>query len=147
MWLHHLLWHHYIYNHALLYKETVWTSYLDLLASTAICRVENIISSRPVADVYTSTRAMAHRSHGFLWTFSNREILASSHWRLPLWPQANSEAENFMKPLTKAVRSSHVNGRNWKKQQGSHQQSCYSIDGLRPSYHRSLLELRQKMTW
>ena len=33
----------------------------------------------------------------------------------PLWPQANSEAENFMKPLTKAVRSANVEGRQWKK--------------------------------
>ena len=34
----------------------------------------------------------------------------------PLWPQANSEAERFMKPLTKAVRSAHVEGRNWNKE-------------------------------
>ena len=33
----------------------------------------------------------------------------------PLWPQANSEAENFMKPLTKAVRAAHAEGRDWKK--------------------------------
>ena len=33
----------------------------------------------------------------------------------PFWPQANSEAENFMKPLTKAIRSAHAEGRDWKK--------------------------------
>lgn len=33
----------------------------------------------------------------------------------PLWPQANSEAESFMKPLTKAIRSAHVEGKMWKK--------------------------------
>ena len=33
----------------------------------------------------------------------------------PLWLQANSEAENFMKPLTKAICSAHVEGRDWKK--------------------------------
>ena len=32
----------------------------------------------------------------------------------PLWPQGNAEVENFMKPLTKAVRSAHDEGRNWK---------------------------------
>ena len=32
-----------------------------------------------------------------------------------LWPQANGEAENFMKPLTKAIGSSHAEGRDWKK--------------------------------
>jgi len=26
----------------------------------------------------------------------------------PLWPQANADAENFMKPLTKAVRCAQV---------------------------------------
>ena len=33
----------------------------------------------------------------------------------PLWPQANSEAENFMKPLTKAIRLANSEGKNWKK--------------------------------
>jgi len=33
----------------------------------------------------------------------------------PLWPQANSEAENFMKPMTKAIRSAHAEGKPWKK--------------------------------
>ena len=33
----------------------------------------------------------------------------------PLWPQANSEAENFMKPMTKAIRSAKAEGKVWKK--------------------------------
>jgi len=33
----------------------------------------------------------------------------------PLWPQANAEAENFMKPLTKAIRCAQVEGRDWRK--------------------------------
>ena len=33
----------------------------------------------------------------------------------PLWPQANSEAESFMKPLTKAIRSAHAEGKTWRK--------------------------------
>ena len=32
-----------------------------------------------------------------------------------LWPQSNSDAENFMKPLTKAIQSSHAKERDWKK--------------------------------
>ena len=31
------------------------------------------------------------------------------------WPRSNSEAENFMKPLTKAIQSSHAKERDWKK--------------------------------
>eukprot|EP00795_Rhopilema_esculentum_P015552 gene15552-6817_t len=34
----------------------------------------------------------------------------------PLWPQANSEAENFNKPMTKAIKAAQVEGRNWKKE-------------------------------
>ena len=30
----------------------------------------------------------------------------------PLWPQANAEAENFIKPLTKAVCCAQVEGRD-----------------------------------
>ena len=33
----------------------------------------------------------------------------------PLWPQANSQAECFNKPLMKAIRAATVEGRNWKK--------------------------------
>ena len=32
----------------------------------------------------------------------------------PLWPQANSEAESFMKPLTQAICSTHVEGKTWR---------------------------------
>ena len=34
----------------------------------------------------------------------------------PLWPQANSEAENFMRPLNKAIRAAHTEGKNWKSE-------------------------------
>ena len=33
----------------------------------------------------------------------------------PLWPQSNSEAENFMKPVTKVIHSARVEGREWRK--------------------------------
>ena len=33
----------------------------------------------------------------------------------PHWPQANSAAENFMKPLTKAVHAAHTEKKKWKK--------------------------------
>nr|XP_012560666.1 uncharacterized protein K02A2.6-like [Hydra vulgaris] len=34
----------------------------------------------------------------------------------PLWPQANSQAESFMKPLIKTIRAAHIERKNWKKQ-------------------------------
>lgn len=34
----------------------------------------------------------------------------------PLWPQSNSEAESFMKPLLKSILTARTEGRNWKKE-------------------------------
>ena len=34
----------------------------------------------------------------------------------PLWPQANGEVESFMKPITKAIRSAHAEGRDCRKE-------------------------------
>ena len=34
----------------------------------------------------------------------------------PLWPQANSEVESFMKPLLKAIQTAHAQGRNWRRE-------------------------------
>ena len=31
----------------------------------------------------------------------------------PLWPQANSEAESFMKPVTKAIKAAPAECRDW----------------------------------
>ena len=33
----------------------------------------------------------------------------------PLWPEANGQAESFMKCLGKVIRTTHVEGRDWKK--------------------------------
>ena len=43
--------------------------------------------------------------------------LRIKHQRItPLWPQANSQAESFMKPLMKAVRTAYFERTDWKKQ-------------------------------
>ena len=34
----------------------------------------------------------------------------------PLWPRANAQAENFNKPLLKAIRAAHAEGLKWKPQ-------------------------------
>ena len=43
--------------------------------------------------------------------------LNNQHKRItPLWPQANSQAESFMKPLIKTIRAAHIERRDCKKQ-------------------------------
>ena len=34
----------------------------------------------------------------------------------PLWPQTNDQAETYMKPLTKAIRSAVIDKKNWRKE-------------------------------
>ena len=34
----------------------------------------------------------------------------------PLWPQTNSQAESFMKPITNAIKSAYCEQKNWKKE-------------------------------
>ena len=43
--------------------------------------------------------------------------IGTKHQRItPLWPQANSEAESFMKPLTKTSRAARTEEKDWKKE-------------------------------
>lgn len=52
------------------------------------------------------------QSHG--WTkFLNDRGIKARHIT-PLWPQANAQAENFNKPMLKAIRAAIVAGQNWK---------------------------------
>jgi hypothetical protein len=32
----------------------------------------------------------------------------------PYWPEANAEAERFMRTLEKAARAAHIEGRRWQ---------------------------------
>ncbi|CAB4000900.1 Uncharacterized protein K02A2.6, partial [Paramuricea clavata] len=38
------------------------------------------------------------------------------HKITPLWPQANAEAENFMKPLTKCLQTAVIDNKDWKEE-------------------------------
>ena len=43
-------------------------------------------------------------------------IRGENHHKItPLWPQVNSEAENFMKPLTKTIHVARTEKKVWKK--------------------------------
>ena len=41
--------------------------------------------------------------------------IGTKHQKItPLWPQANSEVENFMKPLTKTIRATRIEKKDRK---------------------------------
>jgi transposase InsO family protein len=82
-------------------------------AATVIPKLDKIFSVHGVPHVVRSDNGPPFNSATIKQYMSDNGI---EHRRItPLWPQANSEAEIFMKPLTKAIRSANVEGKSWKK--------------------------------
>ena len=82
-------------------------------ASCIIPQMDRIFSTHGIPHVVRSDNGPPYTS------VEIREYMRENgidHRRItPLWPQANSEAERFMKPLTKAICSAHVEGKMWRK--------------------------------
>ena len=82
-------------------------------ASSIIPKLDRIFSAHGIPHVIRSDNGPPFTSEELKVYMSENGI---DHRRItPLWPQANSEAESFMKPLTKAIRSAHAKGRPWTK--------------------------------
>ena len=82
-------------------------------ASVIIPRMDRVFSTHGIPLIVRSDNGPPFTSDEIKRYMEENGI---KHSRItPLWPQANSEVENFMKPLTKAVRSVHAEGKIWKK--------------------------------
>ena len=78
-----------------------------------IPKMDRIFATHGIPDTIRSDNGPPHTSNEIRDYMRENGI---NHKKItPLRPQANSEVENFMKPLTKAVRSANVEGRQWKK--------------------------------
>ena len=82
-------------------------------ASAVILKLDRIFATHGIPVILRSDNGPPFTSHDIEKYMAENGI---EHQRItPLWPQANSEAENFMKPLTKAIRSAHTEGKQWTK--------------------------------
>ena len=82
-------------------------------ASAIIPKLDRIFSTHGIPLIIKSDNGPPFNSEDIRKYMAENGI---NHSRItPLWPQANSEAENFMKPMTKAIRSAHAEGKAWKK--------------------------------
>ena len=82
-------------------------------ARSIIQKLDRIFSAHGIPHVIRSDDSPPFTSEELKVYMSENRI---DHRKItPLWPQANSEAESFMKPLTKAIRSAHAEGRPWEK--------------------------------
>ena len=90
---------------------------VDIIRSTSataiIPKLDWIFATHGIPAVLRSDNGPSFTSHEIKKYVEENGI---EHQRItPLWPQANSEAESFMKPLTKAIRSAHAEGKQWIK--------------------------------
>ena len=91
---------------------------VDIVTSTSamstIPKLERIFATHGLPDVLKSDNGPSFQSNEFKQFMKENGI---KHQRItPLWPQANSEAENFMKPMEKAMRAVHLEKKNWRKE-------------------------------
>ena len=82
-------------------------------ASAIIPKLDRMFSTHGIPTVIRSDNGPPFTSHEIDQFMKENGIQLRRI--TPLWPQANSEAENFMKPLTKAIRSAHAEGKRWTK--------------------------------
>ena len=92
-------------------------SEVEIVHSTAgkgtINKLDRIFATHGIPKVLKSDNGPPFSSEEFKAYMKEKCIQHQKS--TPLWPQANAEAENFMKPLAKAVRSAHAEGRDWRK--------------------------------
>ena len=112
-------------------------------AKTTLPKLDRIFATHGIPSVLKSDNGRPFFGEDFKAYMKENGI---EHQRItPLWPQANSEAENFMKPLTKAVRSAHSEGRDWKKDlyrflfnYRAHHRNCTLPIAIRPHNQNKL---------
>ena len=81
-------------------------------ASAIIPKLDRMFATHGIPTIVCSDNGPPSTSHE-IQQYTWRRMV---HRRItPLWPQANSEAERFMQPLTKAIRSAHAEGKQWTK--------------------------------
>ena len=79
-------------------------------ATSTISKLERIFATHGVPAIIKSNNGPPFTSHEF---HSYVIEIGVKHQKItPLWPQANFEAENFMKPLTKSIRASCTEKKN-----------------------------------
>ncbi|XP_028408174.1 uncharacterized protein K02A2.6-like [Dendronephthya gigantea] len=89
---------------------------VEIMQSTTttavITRLQRIFSRHGYPEEFTSDNGPPFNAAEFTNYLNEHGV---HHRRItPYWPQANGEAERFMKTVTKAIRTAHSEGRRWQ---------------------------------
>ncbi|CAB3996481.1 Transposon Ty3-G Gag-Pol poly [Paramuricea clavata] len=83
-------------------------------AKSTILKLERIFATHGIPKVLKSDNGPPFQSHEF--SLYLKELGIKHKPSSPLWLQGNGQAENFMKPLVKAVKSAHHENKDWKRE-------------------------------
>ena len=81
-------------------------------AQSTILKLKRIFATHGIPEVLKSDNGPPFQSHAFHQFLKDHGIQHKPS--SPLWPEENGEAENFMKPLVKAVKSAHHDNQDCK---------------------------------
>ncbi|CAB4039890.1 PREDICTED: uncharacterized protein K02A2.6-like [Paramuricea clavata] len=93
-------------------QATVADSTLQILSN--LITTGGIFATHGIPKVLKSDNGPPFQSHEF--SLYLKELGIKHKPSSPLWPQGNGQAENFMKPLVKAVKSAHHENKDWKRE-------------------------------
>ena len=83
-------------------------------ANAVIPKLDGIFARQGIPKVVKSDNCPPFNSNEFT-KFAN--FLGFQHQKVtPYWPQANGEVERFMRTLEKAIRTAHLEHKNWKQE-------------------------------
>lgn len=77
-------------------------------------KLDRVFATHGIPNAITTDNGPPYNSAEFADYMRQNGI--KHHRTTPLWLQGNAEAESFMKPLMKAIRTAHAEGRNWRRE-------------------------------
>ena len=113
-------------GHFLLKNKCSWLSMLtsrfpevdimrSTLAAAIVTKLDWIFATHGIPMILCSNNGPPFSSYEIKRYMREKGI---KHKKITsLWPQTNSEAEGFMKPLTKTIRLAHTEGKQWRNHQ------------------------------
>jgi hypothetical protein len=76
--------------------------------------VDKVFATFGYPDVLKTDNGPPFQSHK--WTQFMKTSGVKHRKITPAWPQANAQAESFNKPLMKAIRTAHIQHKNWRSE-------------------------------
>jgi hypothetical protein len=115
--------------------------------ATVIEKLESVFATHGIPEVIVSDNGPQFVSGEFR---AFCEIKGIRHRKVtPLWPAANAEIERFFRTLGKAVRTAHVEGRNWRREMFvfllNYRSTPHSTTGVSPAEVLMNRQLRTKV--